>query len=160
MATIASKFVTRQLPIVSGDCAGDEVINDYFYDAAAADLALNNVIDIGILPANHTVTAMRLIVDDLDTNGSPTVKLDVGMMSGTPGDTVNSRTCGAEFFSQDTTAQAGGTATPTLKSAYLVQATGGDRSIGVKVQTAPATAAAGRIRLRVHMHPSDPNLAF
>lgn len=161
MATIASKFITNQLPTISGDCAGDEIVNDYFIDLAAAQMVLGNIIDIGVLPANHTIGSARLICDDLDTNGAPLVALDVGILSGTPGDIVNARTMGAEIFSADTSARTGVASAATLSTAFLIKAAGLDRSIGVKFQAAPATAAAtGRIRLRVHMFPSDPNVQF
>lgn len=160
MATIASKFITNQLPTISGDCAGDEIVNDYFIDLTAAQLVLNNIIDIGVLPANHTITAARLIPDDLDSNGTPLIALDVGILSGTPGDIVSARTMGAEIFAADVSARTGVSTAASLATAFLIRAASLDRSIGVKIQAAPATAAAGRLRLRVHMHPSDPNLQF
>jgi hypothetical protein len=161
MATIASKFITNQLPTISGDCAGDEIVNDYFIDLTASQMVLGNIIDIGVLPANHTIGSARLICDDLDTNGTPLVALDVGILSGTPGDIVSTRTMGAEIFSADTSARTGVAAAATLASAFLIRSTGLDRSIGVKFQAAPATAAAtGRIRLRVHMFANDPNVQF
>jgi hypothetical protein len=160
MATKASTFTKYATTSVSGDCAGDVITNDYFVDVAAADIVLNDVIDLGILPANHTVVDAILIADDLDTNGTPTVALDVGIMSGTPGDTTSVRTCGSEFFAAATTGQAGGVLRMTKKEGFLVKPTAADRSIGVKFQTAAATAAAGRIRVRVLMVPASPEIQF
>ena len=160
MATIASKFATNQLSTISADCAGVEIVNDYFIDVTAAQLVLNNIFDMGVLPANHTISAARIITDDLDSNGTPLVALDVGILSGTPGDIIGARTMGAEIFAADVSARTGATASASLASAFLIRATSLDRSIGVKVQAAPATAVAGRIRLRVHMHATDPNVQF
>lgn len=160
MAIRASKFAQGVLTTVTADCAGDVVVNDYFYDLPAAQNVTGDIIDIGVLPAYHTVSDVVLVVDDLDTGGSPAVVLDVGIMSGTPGDTATARTCGAEIFSGATTGQAGGVARPTLASAFKILATDADRSIGVKVATQSATAAAGRIRLRVFMHASDHKVQF
>lgn len=160
MATIASKFITNQLPTISADCAGDVIVNDYFIDLTAAQLVLNNIIDLGVLPANHTITDARLIAGDLDSNVAPLIALDVGILSGTPGDIVSARTMGAEIFAADVSARTGANSVATLSTAFLIRATDADRSIGVKIQAAPATAAAGRLRLRVLMHASDPNIQF
>lgn len=160
MAIRLSKFADNVLNTVTGDCAGDVIVNDYFYDITAANIVLNDIIDIGTLPANHTVSDAVLIVDDLDTNGTPTIALDVGIMSGTPGDTASARTCGNELFAADTTARTGGTSRMSKSAGFTIKATEADRSIGVKIQAAAATAAAGRIRLRVFMHPADHMVQF
>lgn len=160
MTIRASKFAAGQVGVVTGDCAGDVVVNDYFIDVTAAQIVLNDIIDMGILPAYHTVVDAVLIPDDMDTNVSPTVALDVGIMSGTPGDTTTARTCDAVIFAASVAAQTGVAARPTLASAFKILPTEADRSIGVKFQAAAATAAAGRIRLRVTMAPSDHKLQF
>lgn len=158
MTIRASKFAQGILGTVTGDCAGDVVVNDYFYDLPTAQNITGDIIDMGVLPAYHTVSDMVLIADDLDSGAGAV--LDVGIMSGTPGDTTTARTCGAEFFSGATTAQAGGVARPTLASAFKLLPTEADRSIGVKIATQSATAVAGRIRLRVFMHPADHKVQF
>ena len=157
MATLASKFYDT-LPVVNGDCAGDVVINNYFIDVTAAQLLLNNVFEIGPIPAGHTVVDATLIPDDLDSGTA--ITLDVGIMSGTPGDVVSVRTTGAELFAASTAAQTGIAAHPTLASAFTILAKEIDRSIGVKVATAPTTAVAGRIRLQVLVAPADHKLQF
>lgn len=158
--TKVSKFSTRQLPVVTGDCAGDVVVNEYFIDVTAAQIDADNMFDLGPLPANHTMVDAILIPDDLDTGGSPALTLDVGILSGEVGDATSDRTIGAEFFSASTAAQG---ATPTrmsLATGFKVKPTSTDRSIGVKVVTDAATAAAGRIRLLAFMAPVDGNLQF
>lgn len=154
-----SNFSNGSLPIKSADSAGDVICQDFFYDITAAQLLTGDIIDMGILPAYHTVTDMILISSDIDT-GSAAVTLDVGLMSGTPGDSTNTRTCGAEFFAASVSGQAGAIDRMSLPGGFKVLATQADRSIGVKILLQPATAAAGRIRLRVLMHPSDPNVQF
>jgi hypothetical protein len=160
MAIKASPFTKWTITAITGDCSGDVITNDYYVDLVAGDIVLNDIIDIGILPANHTVVDMVLIPDDLDTNGAPTLALDVGIMSGTPGDTLTARTCGNEFFAADTSVRTGVVATMSKKAGFLVQPSAADRSIGVKFQAAAATAAAGRIRLRVLMAPASPEIQF
>jgi hypothetical protein len=160
MAILASKFTKYTTTAVTGECAGDVITNDYFVDVTAAQIVLNDIIDIGILPANHTVVDAILIPDDLDTNVSPTIALDVGIMSGTPGDTETARTCGSELFAASTAAQGGTPTRMSKKDGFLIKPTAADRSIGVKFQAAAATAAAGRIRLRVFMDAADPEVQF
>ena len=160
MAIRLSKFAECVLGYVTGSCAGDVIVQDYFYDLPTAQNVTGDIIDLGTLPANHTISDVILICDDLDAGGSPAIALDVGIMSGTPGDNLIARTCGAEIFSGATTAQAGGVAYPTLKTAFNILPVEYDRSIGVKIATKSATPAAGRIRLRVFMHPADHKVQF
>lgn len=159
MATIRqSKIITRQLPTVSSGEAGNVIVNDYFYDLPTVQNVTGDIIDIGTLPAYMTVSDAVLIADDIDSGAG--VVLDVGIMSGEPGSTDTGRTCGAEIFSGATTGQTGGTARPTLATAFKILATEADRSIGVKIATQSATAVAGRIRLRVFMHAADHKVQF
>jgi hypothetical protein len=148
-----SAWAKRYKSHVYGDCAGDVVVNEYEYSLTGA-LVLNDIIEIGALPAFHQVVDVILVTDDLDTDASPAVKLDVGIMSGTYGDNDGSRTCGNEFFAADTTAPAGGVARMTAKGGFRVDSVDYDRGIGVKVNTAPATGATtGKINLLVFSAP-------
>lgn len=158
MATIASQFATGQLATVSGDCAGDVIVGDYFMDITTAQNVTGTIIDLGILPAGHTVSDVILIPDDLDTATGMT--LDVGIMSGTPGDIVSVRTCDAVIFAASTAAQTAAVARPTLATAFKILPTSVDRSIGVKIAAQATTAVAGRIRVRVFMHPADTQTQF
>jgi hypothetical protein len=159
MATIRqSKHAQNQLAVAVSDGANDVVVNDYFYDLPTAQNVTGDIIEMGILPAYHTVSDVVLVSDDLDAGTA--IVLDAGLMSGAPGSTDTSRTCGAELFSGATTAQTGGVARPSLPSAFKILATETDRSLGVKIATQSATPAAGRIRLRVFMHAADHKLQF
>lgn len=160
MASILSKFASRQLPSPSGDRAGMPIVADFFVDLTAAQLQAGAIIDLGTLQANMTVSDLILIPADLDTNGTPLITLDVGIMSGIPGDATSARTCGAEFFSASTAAQTGAAVRASLVTAFTVPAVDFDRSIGVKIVAAPATAAAGRIRLRTYMQPATAQIPF
>lgn len=160
MAIRASKFAQGVLKTVTADGAGDVISNDFFYDVPVGQIVLNDIIDLGVLPAYHTVSDAVIVADDLDTNGTPTIALDVGIMSGTPGDTVSARTCGNELFAASTAAQTGVAARMTAATGFKILPTEADRSIGVKFQTGAATAAAGRIRVRVFMHAADHKVQF
>ncbi|MDF3073458.1 MAG: hypothetical protein K0S54_1125 [Alphaproteobacteria bacterium] len=161
MATYASKFITGQYVTATSPAAGQPVVNDYFIDVTAGQLLLNDQFDIGILPANHTITDAILIVDDLDSNGTPLITLDAGLLTGTPGDTVSARACGNQLFFADQGARTGTSGVrPAKLQAFTILPSEVDRSIGVKVTAAPATAQAGRIRLRLTMHAADHRLQF
>lgn len=116
-----------------------------------AENVTGNIIDFAILPADTVLVDAILDSDDIDTNGAPAVLLDVGIMTGLPGEDLDeagaARTCGAEVFSGATVGQAGTVARPTVKGAFRIAATAKDRSVGIKVATQSATAAAGTIGL-------------
>lgn len=141
--------------VIVPDCAGDIVRNRYELDLAGTvlkgvTLQAGDIIDMGPLPANYTVMGMTIDTDDLDSNGTPALAFDVGIMSGRVGDTASARTCGAEFFSGSTIAQTGGVERTSLKTAFRVVPTGADRSIGLKVTAAAATqATSGKLAINV-----------
>ncbi len=140
--------------VINPDCAGDLVVNRYVADLASAPLkgvtlAAGDIIDCGIIPAYTSVLDVIIDADDLDT-GTAALTFDVGTITGTPGDAVSARTCGAEFFSASTIAQAGGVARMTLKTGLRVAPVAYDRSIGIKiVAAADAQATSGVIGLNV-----------
>jgi predicted RecA/RadA family phage recombinase len=160
MTIIASDFSKGLRPTVTADCAGGVVVQDLFIDVTAAQIVSGDIVDLGILPAYHTVVDAVLLPDDLDSNATATLTLDVGLMSGTPGDTETARTCGAELFSGDTGAQSGTATRMSAAGGFKILATESNRSIGVKFATAAATAAAGRIRLRLLMTAADHKVQF
>lgn len=114
----------------------------------AAALVINDVIQMVKVPKGAQILEVILATDDLDTNGTPTIKLNVG-----DGNLTD------RFIKQDTVAQAGGTVrlgagiAATLQSgAHGYQYTAED-TIDVLVQAAPATGATtGDIVLTVLYH--------
>lgn len=142
------------IPIAYPDCAGDVVVNRYEIDLAATPLkgvtlGVNDVLDIGIIPATAQVVDVVIDSDDLDTGGSPALTFDVGVLTGDPG-TTGSRTCGNEFFAATNVAQAGGVVRTSKKEAFRVAAAAKDTSVGVKITAAAATqATSGKIGVSV-----------
>lgn len=157
MTIRVSGFSNRNYPVTVADCAGDIVAAQYFYDLPTAQNVTGDIIDIGPLPAGHTVVRAVLVPDDLDS--ATGITLDVGIMSGNPGET-GARTCGAEIFAASTAAQTGVPVTPTIKTAYTIQAVDYDRSIGVKIVSQSTTAVAGRVRLLLDLAAVDRNIPF
>lgn len=142
-----SKF--GNLGVAYPECAGEVTFNKFVVVLTAAQLVVNTIAEIGILPAGCTVVDAVLRSTDLDTDGTPAVTLDVGLMSGEVGVEDVARTVGQEIFAAATTAQAGGSTAmaETLKAGIAPTAT--NRAIGVKVATAPDAAATGTITLLV-----------
>lgn len=159
MAIILSQFATRQQRIATSDSAGNLVVNPFFVDLKAGDLLAGNTIDLGVLPAGHTVHSAILIPDDLDTG--TTITIDVGLMSGVVGENNAARTVGTELFAASTAAQTG---TPvsaaTTKSAHTIVPVGFDRSIGAKIVTAPTGATAGRLRLSLSTYAANSGMTY
>ena len=113
-------------------------------------LVLNDQMEACILPADHVPVDLYYDTDQLDTNGSPLITLNVGIMTGTPGDNVNARTIGTEFFSADTTARTGGMARLARRQGVRILPAPFDRSIGITVAAAAATAVASLTSLSVN----------
>jgi hypothetical protein len=125
------------------DCAGDVIQNRYEADLASTPLkgvtlGVGDIIDFGIIPANTTVTDLLIDSDDLDSNGSPTLAYDVGVLTGTPGETTG-RTCGTEFFAATNASQSAAVTRMSKGTGFRVAPVGYDRSIGIKITTAAAT---------------------
>ena len=60
------------------------------------------------IPAGHVPVDFKIITDDLDSNGTPTVQFTAGVLSGRFGENDDARTIGTEFANASTTGQAGG----------------------------------------------------
>ncbi|SFV31347.1 hypothetical protein SAMN05216456_1312 [Devosia crocina] len=127
--------------------AGEVVAKRYSIAVTAAMLVANNIFEIAPLPAGCVPREFILDTDDLDTGTALT--FDVGLMSGEFGDRDQARTCDDIILDGTNVGQAGGVARPTLKSAYRIGQSTQNRSIGVKVATAPAGAQGGTIGLTV-----------
>jgi hypothetical protein len=149
MALFRSAFAKGQRPAVTPSASGVVVTERFEFDLSGA-LTVGDIVEIGCIPARCRVTDVVLITDDLDTNVSPTLTLDVGVMSGEYGLNDGARTSGNEFFAADTVGRAGGASRMTLRGGFLVAAAAADRGIGVKAAAGPATSATtGKITLLV-----------
>lgn len=154
MALKQASQIVQKLPVISS--SGYEpcvIVGDY--TTVAGDGVLNDVIELGILPAGYVPVDAILATEDLDSNGAPTVTLDLGLLSGTAGEANGARTCSNEGFAASTVGQAGGIARPTKKDWALIAPTTADRGIGVKLAAATATLVVGaKIRLTVIARPA------
>ena len=141
MATLYSDRVVNATTRLTGTVArsGIGLMEETATYTLTAALALNDVIQMVRIPQNATIISMTLSADDLDSNGSPAIVLDVGDGSDTD-----------RFIDGSTIGQAGGVE-PAInnKAGHLHQYTSED-TIDVLVQVAPATGAtSGTIKLSV-----------
>lgn len=145
MAFYQSKELTERRPALNPRSASEVVSVRAEFDLSAV-LALNDLIEMAILPANCVPVDFVLDCDDISTAAD--VTLDVGVMAGTVGDTTpGNRTTGAEVFAASTVGQAGGLVRPTLKTATRIAPATVDRAIGIKVAAAATATATGKIGL-------------
>ncbi|KUZ35271.1 hypothetical protein [Burkholderia territorii] len=109
-----------------------------------AALALNDVLQGPALQKGSTIVDVMLVTSDLDTNGAPTITLDVGT-----GDEPQ------RFIAASTVGQAGGVARASAVTAQPKTLTQDD-TVDVVVHAAPATGAAtGTVTLHVFFLPPN-----
>lgn len=121
----------------------------------AAGLAATDIIDMGILPAGYVPVAVKLATEDMDSNGVPTITLDVGIMSGLPYSLDTARTMGNEALAASTIGQTGGVVVENKAAILMLAPVDVDRSIGIKIVTGAATLTVGaKIRLYVEIRPA------
>lgn len=149
--------VVSKLPVPSAAGATDcvPIVGDF---TVPAGLVLNDVVEMCPLPAGYVPVDAVLATEDSDSNGTPLITLDLGVISGAYGDasaaTGQARTCANEAFAASTVAQAGGIARPTKKDFSLIAPTTADRGFGIKVAAAAATLTAGaKWRLTLFVRP-------
>lgn len=109
---------------------------DVTHEVTTAELQLADKIHFGKVPKGAIYVGGYLATDDLDSNGTPTLVLDIGDDDDPDG-----------LLDGTTTGQAA--AITNFNGAYLTNRTAvtGEKSVIVTVQTAAATAAAGTIRV-------------
>jgi hypothetical protein len=133
------------------DCSGAMSSIRAEITLTAAQLTANQIVEMAPLLAGCELVDAILDSDVLDTDGTPAVTLNVGVMNGELGALLdadgNARTCGSEVFSGSNVGQAGGLARPTAKTAVRIASSDKDRSIGIKIGTAPDAAQAGTVGL-------------
>lgn len=131
---------------------GSEVVNvRLVYDSAVEGaLALNDVVELGLLPEGCVPVDWILDVSDLDSNGSPAIVMSVGILTAAK-TAISTATAdgGAAWATGLTTAQAGGMVRPTTRPTYLTQPSTSPRSVGVLISTAAATFQAGTLALNL-----------
>lgn len=138
MATFyRTDIVTRRKPakLESGPCT---VATRAVFPVVTA-LAVNDIIEMIELPADHMIVDWSLDNDDLDS-GTTALAVDVGLMSGAVGAVDLNRTVGTELFSNTTVLATATFTRASTRTGLMIAPAPYDRSIGIKVKTAATTA--------------------
>lgn len=136
MATYSSADYTNKNPFPSHGLARN-VKGAFFTVSCTAAPATTDTINFGYLPKNARVLSMTLESTDMDTNGSPTLALNVGD-SGSA----------SRYFSASTVGQAGTAAVASAVTGLGYLTTDRTLITGVASNNA-ATGAAGTLYLTV-----------
>jgi hypothetical protein len=115
-------------------------------------LANGDIIEMAGLPVYAIPVDLTVCGDQVDSNGTPTVSLDCGYLSGNYGANDSSRTIGNEFFAADTSFRnaAGGFVRSAKKNGFMVTPATTEKGIGLKLAAGAATLVVGaKIRLMV-----------
>jgi hypothetical protein len=139
MATLYQTDVILKRRPAPAAC-GSETISVRAVFPVKTALAVGDIIEFLTLPADHVPVDCLVDADDLDSGATPALAYDVGIMSGAVGLMDVNRSVGAQFFSAATVGQTAGMARTGLRSALCLMPRGVDRSVGLKVTTAAATA--------------------
>lgn len=138
MAIVQSRWGAGQKIAPVSREAGGAVVEQYEI-VVTANLASTDIVELGVLPAYHTVVDAVLVTGDLGSG----VTIDVGIMSGALGSTDASRTSGNQLFA----GAANNTVVRMSKAdGFRIAPVEADRSIGLKVSGA-VTAASQRVTL-------------
>lgn len=134
----------KPMPVATGS----EVVAVREEISLAANPGVGDILAMLDLPADHVPVDAILDADDLDTNGAPTVTLDVGVLNAAKDNIdVTAASGGGKWITASTVGQAGGLVRPTTKEITRVQASSANRKVGVRVNAASATFAAGKVGL-------------
>lgn len=156
---LQSKQVAAKMPLpepISGVhpvvCVGEYVVG--------SSLPVNSIIEMTGIPPGTFPVDVKVVGDDCDSNGTPTIAFSAGILSGLFGKNDDTRTIGTEFAAAGTTTlQAGGVFTSAVKAGLILAPTTGARGVGIKITAAAATLVAGsKIRMYVTCHPDPGSL--
>ena len=148
MALIQTGYALGTLPVARPQTANSTHSQLFIVDIPAAGLQIGDILELAVLPPYANIVDAAIV--PVGSLGTATV--DVGVMSGEVGATLNAdgsaRTSGNELFAATAV-----TALARMTKADIIVLAQADkpRSIGVKIGTAAITAGAGKkIGLLVH----------
>lgn len=146
----------------------DLISERYSLTLGTADLALNVIGAIGILPAGHVPVAVMFDSDDLDSGATPLIAWSIGIgnlalrnaagaASADAADTLISTTAadgGGAWGTGITTSQTGGQSQVLSKALSRVQSVQYDRDIVLQATAAAATAVSGIVGVTILYRPA------
>lgn len=153
MSLLKSTQATARAPATGSRDGVSPAVNIAEFVIPTTAPSLGDIVEMLPIPAGHAVAGLKAVFDQIDSNGAPTLKFDVGVMTGqwlhALDDSGNARTCGTEFGSALTTVgRAAGTVSLDTHDGLFLAASNEDRSLALKFNAASATSVAGaKIRL-------------
>lgn len=108
MALFQSTAIKNRAPIPTAIDGTDIARITAEWVIPAAGHSAGDIIEMHGFPGGYILIDGIVTYDALDSNGSKTLTIDMGILSGTFRANDASRTIGAEFLSADTTGRAGG----------------------------------------------------
>lgn len=146
-AALSGSQPIRRPPDIARGQGDLQAIQGSIVFASGVNIAINDVIELAVLPADHILVDWILVNDDFDSATTVTVK--AGIMTGAPGDASRAlATVGVELLASGaTTLQAPavtrGSVVASIGAYRLAPATT-DRSIGLGIVAAPTNPATVR----------------
>lgn len=141
----SNDYITGRKPIPYP--AGGEVLAVTFeIELGTADLALNDIGQVGILPAGCVPTDVQIYHDDLDSSTAALV-MQVGIWDGSAAALSTVAADGGAHWGVSTASTAALSERLVRNGIAMetVTATDADRKLGVLIATAPTTAVAGTL---------------
>lgn len=137
----------RQMPVAKGS----EIVSVRMQVSLPATHADEDVIEFGHLPEDHVPVDFVLDSADIDTNVTPTIVLDAGLLNaGKTAISTDADDGGAAWLTGSTIGQAGGMARPTVRALWLtVPKATTKRMLGAQIKTVAATPAAGVVAMTI-----------
>ena len=135
---LSSDNVAGKRPAVYPEACGKVYCSDGKFDITAAQNVDEVVVALCILPPGCIPLDFTIVVDDLDSGGTPAIVFDAGGINDAQDDIDQ------DYISASTAAQAGGVARATALP--IVAPLTAEKLFGLHITTGAATAAAGKIR--------------
>lgn len=148
--TNKNDYITGRKPVPT-PAELDVVAVRFPIDLLTADLALNTIGQVGVLPAGYVPVDVFVDADDIDSGAAAAV-FQVGIWDGAGASLSTDAADGGGAWGDTGTAVATAFSKQldrTLNNINKVAPTSVDRKIGVKVTTAPTTAVAGTLGVTV-----------
>lgn len=146
MALHQSEEAKGNIPVPYPSCAGVVVAHQFNFTVPTS-IAEGDIIELGCIPPTCRLVDALFVSDDLDSDASPAVVWDIGIMSGAWRANDGSSTSGDELFDGITTSQAGGAVRMSEKEGLRDAATAAARAVGAKLVTDADVAVEGVISL-------------
>lgn len=118
-------------------------------ELTAAQVVQNNFVKLAKLPAGYRIVDLILETDDLDTHGTPTSTVSVGVLKADE----SAFETGMTMITASEIPRTGGLARIDTKSLETIGTSTSERTVALKFVAAVATAAAGGVTISMVIAP-------